>query len=66
MNKTEDYSRLLNGRLPTSDLEYELCDRLIEKSRQKMTLQKQVGELEQKLIDAGLMESAILPEYKGS
>ena len=29
-NTTDDYSKLLDGRLPTSSLEFELCDRLIE------------------------------------
>jgi len=29
-HNTKEYSELLNGRLPTSDLEFELCDRLIE------------------------------------
>jgi NAD-dependent dihydropyrimidine dehydrogenase PreA subunit len=27
---TAEYSELLNGRLPTSQLEFELCDRLLE------------------------------------
>lgn len=27
---TEEYSKLLNGRLPCSDLEIELCDRLLD------------------------------------
>jgi hypothetical protein len=35
---TEEYSSLLNGRLPSSSLEFELCDMLIE-------LQKQVKNL---------------------
>ena len=29
-HSTEEYSKLLEGRLPTSTLEFELCDRLIE------------------------------------
>lgn len=33
-HSTEEYSELLDGRLPTSTLEYELCDRLIELNEQ--------------------------------
>lgn len=31
---TDEYSQLLEGRLPTSTLEFELCDRLIELQEQ--------------------------------
>lgn len=44
-NETEKYSNLLGGRLPCSDLEFELCDRLIEleKKVESLSLPSVIG-----------------------
>lgn len=39
-NETEKYSNLLGGRLPCSDLEFELCDRLIDLEKRVESLSK--------------------------
>lgn len=73
-NTTEDYSRLLNGRLPVSYLEFELADRIIE--LQKQSILSEVGvmlptteETELRLkqvIDKGFKENEVVEKREYS